>query len=125
MYVCVHVGLPWAFPGWVGHGKNWPYDFPDITAAYVVNWIIGAKQYHNLDIQYIGVCTHLLWISLPFNLMISVIELLINIRLALNVDTSHTLYDKHIDFWLYVEIYMMQIQCTQQKYKYFILLSYF
>uniref|UniRef100_A0A3Q3XEL3 Galactocerebrosidase n=1 Tax=Mola mola TaxID=94237 RepID=A0A3Q3XEL3_MOLML len=49
------IGLPWAFPGWVGHGKNWPYDFPDITAAYVVNWIIGAKQYHNLDIQYIGI----------------------------------------------------------------------
>lgn len=60
--VCVHVGLPWAFPGWVGHGKNWPYDFPDITAAYVVNWILGAKQYHDLDIQYVGVCTRLLWI---------------------------------------------------------------
>ena len=60
--VCVHVGLPWAFPGWVGRGKNWPYDFPDITAAYVVNWILGAKQYHDLDIQYVGVCTRLLWI---------------------------------------------------------------
>ncbi|XP_039993229.1 galactocerebrosidase isoform X2 [Xiphias gladius] len=49
------IGLPWAFPGWVGHGKNWPYDFPDITAAYVVNWILGAKQYHDLDIQYVGI----------------------------------------------------------------------
>ncbi|KAM7404121.1 hypothetical protein PAMA_004511 [Pampus argenteus] len=49
------IGLPWAFPGWVGHGKNWPYDFPDITAAYVVNWIIGAKQYHDLDIEYVGI----------------------------------------------------------------------
>ncbi|XP_042245359.1 galactocerebrosidase isoform X2 [Thunnus maccoyii] len=49
------IGLPWAFPGWVGHGKNWPYDFPDITAAYVVNWILGAKQYHDLDIEYIGI----------------------------------------------------------------------
>lgn len=49
------IGLPWAFPGWVGHGKNWPYDFPDITASYVVNWILGAKQYHDLDIQYVGV----------------------------------------------------------------------
>ncbi|XP_068451578.1 galactocerebrosidase isoform X2 [Clinocottus analis] len=47
--------LPWAFPGWVGRGKNWPYDFPDITAAYVVNWILGAKQYHDLDIQYVGI----------------------------------------------------------------------
>ncbi|KAL6105059.1 galc [Pungitius sinensis] len=49
------MSLPWAFPGWVGHGKNWPYDFPDITAAYVVNWILGAKQYHDLDIQYVGI----------------------------------------------------------------------
>ncbi|XP_074516793.1 galactocerebrosidase isoform X2 [Sebastes fasciatus] len=49
------ISLPWAFPGWVGHGKNWPYDFPDITAAYVVNWILGAKQYHDLDIQYVGI----------------------------------------------------------------------
>ncbi|XP_071327327.1 galactocerebrosidase isoform X2 [Trachinotus anak] len=49
------IGLPWAFPGWVGHGKNWPYDFPDTTAAYVVNWILGAKQYHDLDIQYVGI----------------------------------------------------------------------
>uniref|UniRef100_UPI0037E87482 galactocerebrosidase isoform X2 n=1 Tax=Semicossyphus pulcher TaxID=241346 RepID=UPI0037E87482 len=49
------IGLPWAFPGWVGHGKNWPYDFPDITAAYVVSWILGAKQYHDLDIQYVGI----------------------------------------------------------------------
>lgn len=52
------IGLPWAFPGWVGRGNNWPYDFPDITAAYVVSWVIGAKQYHDLDIQYIGVCNH-------------------------------------------------------------------
>ncbi|XP_054894625.1 galactocerebrosidase isoform X2 [Poeciliopsis prolifica] len=49
------IALPWAFPGWVGRGKNWPYDFPDVTAAYVVNWIIGAKKYHDLDIQYIGI----------------------------------------------------------------------
>ncbi|XP_078133166.1 galactocerebrosidase isoform X2 [Sander vitreus] len=49
------IGLPWAFPGWVGHGKNWPYDYPDITAAYVVNWILGAKQYHDLDIHYVGI----------------------------------------------------------------------
>ncbi|XP_069049074.1 galactocerebrosidase isoform X1 [Lepisosteus oculatus] len=49
------IGLPWAFPGWVGRGKNWPYDFPDVTAYYVVSWIIGAKQYHDLDIDYIGI----------------------------------------------------------------------
>ncbi|XP_006785921.1 galactocerebrosidase isoform X2 [Neolamprologus brichardi] len=49
------IGLPWAFPGWVGRGKNWPYDYPDVTATYVVNWILGAKQYHDLDIQYVGI----------------------------------------------------------------------
>ncbi|KAG9481760.1 hypothetical protein GDO78_010797 [Eleutherodactylus coqui] len=49
------VGLPWAFPGWIGYGKNWPYDFPDVTAYYVVSWIIGAKQYHDLDIDYVGI----------------------------------------------------------------------
>ncbi|XP_058235523.1 galactocerebrosidase isoform X1 [Hemibagrus wyckioides] len=49
------IGLPWAFPGWVGHGTNWPYYFPNITANYVVSWVIGAKQHHGLDINYIGV----------------------------------------------------------------------
>uniref|UniRef100_A0A9J8CVR8 Galactocerebrosidase n=2 Tax=Cyprinus carpio TaxID=7962 RepID=A0A9J8CVR8_CYPCA len=49
------IGLPWAFPGWVGNGENWPYSFPDITASYVVSWILGAKQYHDLDIDYVGI----------------------------------------------------------------------
>lgn len=49
------IALPWAFPGWVGNGNNWPYDFPDITASYVVKWILGAKQYHDLDIHYVGI----------------------------------------------------------------------
>ncbi|XP_061890718.1 galactocerebrosidase isoform X1 [Entelurus aequoreus] len=49
------IGLPWAFPGWVGRGKSWPYDFPDTTAAYVVNWILGAKQFHHLTIDYVGI----------------------------------------------------------------------
>nr|DBA14641.1 TPA: hypothetical protein GDO54_005576 [Pyxicephalus adspersus] len=55
-------GLPWAFPGWIGRGKNWPYDFPDVTAYYVVSWIIGAKQYHDLDIDYVGI-----WNERPFD----------------------------------------------------------
>ncbi|XP_037551340.1 galactocerebrosidase isoform X1 [Nematolebias whitei] len=49
------IGLPWAFPAWVGRGENWPYDLPDVTAAYVVNWVLGAKKYHDLDIQYVGI----------------------------------------------------------------------
>uniref|UniRef100_A0A673KG89 Galactocerebrosidase n=1 Tax=Sinocyclocheilus rhinocerous TaxID=307959 RepID=A0A673KG89_9TELE len=56
------IGLPWAFPGWVGNGENWPYSFPDITASYVVSWILGAKQYHDLDIDYVGI-----WNERSFN----------------------------------------------------------
>ncbi|XP_030308226.1 LOW QUALITY PROTEIN: galactocerebrosidase [Calypte anna] len=56
------IGLPWTFPGWIGRGENWPYDYPDVTAYYVVSWILGAKQYHNLDIDYIGI-----WNERAFN----------------------------------------------------------
>ncbi|XP_066484268.1 galactocerebrosidase [Tiliqua scincoides] len=49
------IGLPWAFPGWVGRGKNWPYNYPDVTVYYVVSWIMGAKKYHDLDIDYVGI----------------------------------------------------------------------
>uniref|UniRef100_A0A8C5R9Z1 Galactocerebrosidase n=1 Tax=Leptobrachium leishanense TaxID=445787 RepID=A0A8C5R9Z1_9ANUR len=57
------IGLPWAYPGWIGNGKNWPYDQPDVTAYYVVSWIIGAKQYHDLDIDYVGI-----WNERPFDI---------------------------------------------------------
>uniref|UniRef100_A0A8C3RQ51 Galactocerebrosidase n=1 Tax=Chelydra serpentina TaxID=8475 RepID=A0A8C3RQ51_CHESE len=56
------IGLPWAFPGWIGRGQNWPYNHPDVTAYYIVSWILGAKQYHNLDIDYIGI-----WNERSFN----------------------------------------------------------
>ncbi|XP_061467888.1 galactocerebrosidase isoform X2 [Rhineura floridana] len=56
------IGLPWAFPGWIGRGKNWPYDYPDVTAYYIVSWIIGAKRFHGLDIDYIGI-----WNERSFN----------------------------------------------------------
>ncbi|XP_076201356.1 galactocerebrosidase isoform X3 [Aptenodytes patagonicus] len=49
------IGLPWTFPAWIGKGENWPYDYPDVTAYYVVSWILGAKRYHDLDIDYIGI----------------------------------------------------------------------
>lgn len=88
--VCLHVALPWAFPGWVGRGKNWPYDFPDITAAYVVNWILGAKQYHDLEIQYVGVCTHLLSISFLFKLHA------VPSRTALFIKSTQTFNSGHV-----------------------------
>lgn len=49
------IGLPWAFPGWIGQGTQWPYFFPKMTAKYVVSWITGAKQHHNLHIDYVGI----------------------------------------------------------------------
>ncbi|NWY54701.1 GALC Galactocerebrosidase, partial [Chionis minor] len=49
------IGLPWTFPAWIGKGENWPYDYPDVTAYYIVSWILGAKQYHDLDIDYVGI----------------------------------------------------------------------
>uniref|UniRef100_F6YUT3 Galactocerebrosidase n=1 Tax=Equus caballus TaxID=9796 RepID=F6YUT3_HORSE len=49
------MGLPWSFPGWLGKGFNWPYVNLQLTAYYVVSWIVGAKYYHDLDIDYIGI----------------------------------------------------------------------
>lgn len=56
------IGLPWAFPGWIGKGSKSPYTFPDITARYVVSWVIGAKKHHDLDINYLGI-----WNERDFN----------------------------------------------------------
>ncbi|XP_006164764.2 galactocerebrosidase isoform X2 [Tupaia chinensis] len=49
------IGLPWSFPGWLGKGFNWPYVNLELTAYYVVTWIAGAKHYHDLDIDYVGI----------------------------------------------------------------------
>ena len=39
----------------MGGGTGNPYKFPNDTATYVVSWVVGAKKYYNLDIDYIGV----------------------------------------------------------------------
>uniref|UniRef100_M3YAJ4 Galactocerebrosidase n=2 Tax=Mustela putorius furo TaxID=9669 RepID=M3YAJ4_MUSPF len=49
------MGLPWSFPGWLGKHYNWPYVNLQLTAYYVMTWIVGAKHYHDLDIDYIGI----------------------------------------------------------------------
>src|SRR5450432_3488364 len=43
-------GLSWGAPGWIGGGNFWSQDMIN----YYVNWIKGAKTYHNLTIDYIG-----------------------------------------------------------------------
>ena len=47
--------LPWAWPGWIGNGTRDPYTDIQTTASYILKWILGAKKYHNLDIDYVGV----------------------------------------------------------------------
>ncbi|KAJ8298792.1 hypothetical protein KUTeg_022852, partial [Tegillarca granosa] len=56
-------GLPWAFPGWVGSGSRSPYLNPELTASYIVKWILGAKQYYNLTIDYVGI-----WNERPYDI---------------------------------------------------------
>ena len=43
------------FSGYVGNGTKSPYAYPELTVNYIVKWIQGAKKYHNLTIDYIGV----------------------------------------------------------------------
>ena len=56
-------GLPWAFPGWVANDpltgahndSGSPYDHPEQTCRYILEWVRGAKTVHNLFIDYLGV----------------------------------------------------------------------
>lgn len=52
-------GLSWGFPGWVGEGKTSPWT--NSTVIYTVKWILGAKKYYNLDIDYIGIWNEKGW----------------------------------------------------------------
>jgi galactosylceramidase len=53
-------GLPWGWPGWLDpaatpdkQAKN-EFADPVVTANYTLQWLLGAKREHNLDIDYIG-----------------------------------------------------------------------
>ena len=48
-------GLAWAFPGWVGKGSGNPYKYPNITANYIYKWIVGARKYYNVSVDYVGI----------------------------------------------------------------------
>lgn len=45
-------GLQWGAPGWIGNGQFFSKDNAELVAA----WIKGMKRYHNLDIDYVGIC---------------------------------------------------------------------
>jgi galactosylceramidase len=51
--------LSWGFPGWVGEGKRHPWT--NSTVTYIMKWILGAKKYYNLDIDYIGIWNERPW----------------------------------------------------------------
>ena len=36
-------------------GSGSPYKYPNVTAMYIIKWILRAKKYHNLTIDYIGI----------------------------------------------------------------------
>eukprot|EP00666_Eupelagonemidae_sp_cell4sb_P007086 gene7086-14491_t len=63
-------GLPWAYPGWVGadpisgalNNSATPFDHPEQTCRYMLEWVKGAKSTHGLDIDYIGI-----WNESPSN----------------------------------------------------------
>ena len=52
-------GLSWGFPGWVGEGSKSPWT--NSTVTYTMKWILGAKKYYNLDIDYIGIWNERGW----------------------------------------------------------------
>ena len=48
--------LPWVWPGWVGVDNiKSPWSHPNVSAAYVVNWLKGARDMYNLTIDYVGI----------------------------------------------------------------------
>ncbi|UJR18596.1 hypothetical protein I4U23_005503 [Adineta vaga] len=51
--------LSWGFPGWVGEGKKSPWT--NSTVRYTMNWLLGAKKYYNLDIDYVGIWNERNW----------------------------------------------------------------
>ena len=43
--------LEWGAPGWIGNGKFYSED----NAQYIASFIAGAKKYHNLNVDYVGI----------------------------------------------------------------------
>ncbi|XP_069140053.1 galactocerebrosidase-like isoform X2 [Argopecten irradians] len=55
-------GLPWAFPGWLSNSFDNPYTNVTRTAEYVTRWLLGAKKFYNLTIDYVGI-----WNERPYD----------------------------------------------------------
>ncbi len=52
-------GLSWGFPGWLGEGTKLPWT--NSTVTYTIKWLLGAKKYYNLDIDYVGIWNERSW----------------------------------------------------------------
>lgn len=57
------IGLPWAWPGWIGQGTVLPYENKTLTATYIMKWVKGAKEHHGLKIDYVGI-----WNERPYDI---------------------------------------------------------
>ncbi|KAK6174549.1 hypothetical protein SNE40_017800 [Patella caerulea] len=55
--------LPWGFPGFLKDAYDRPWGNIQSTADYVVKWVNGARVYHNLTMDYIGI-----WNESPYNI---------------------------------------------------------
>jgi galactosylceramidase len=55
-------GLPWSWPGWIGGGGSGsddggggsPWANLSLPVGYIVDWVRGAKEVHNLTIDWVG-----------------------------------------------------------------------
>lgn len=45
--------LAWTWPGWVGAGATSPWSDPPRAAAYIVTWLVAARDVYNLTFQYV------------------------------------------------------------------------
>jgi O-Glycosyl hydrolase len=50
--------LQWGAPGWVGNGNF----YSDDNARFIASFVLGAKKYHSLNIDYVGI-----WNETPYN----------------------------------------------------------
>lgn len=53
-------GLPWGFPGWIGDGNN-GRPLNENQAIYQTNFVLGAKERWNVDIDYLGIWNEIEW----------------------------------------------------------------
>ncbi|CAG2224562.1 GALC [Mytilus edulis] len=51
----VEIGGDAQSTGWIGNGTRDPYTDIELPANYIVKWVLGAKKYHNLTIDFIGI----------------------------------------------------------------------